>query len=161
MKMRQLAKIEIREASNSVDFDLAKSLFIAYQQFLGVDLCFQQFETELTMLADMYGPPQGSLLIAFADGEPAGCVALRPKERGTCEMKRLFVFEKFQGNGIGKMLAIEILEKSRQLGYQKMVLDTLERLRPALHLYKSLGFIRCQPYYQNPLEGVVFIEMSL
>ena len=40
-------------------------------------------------------------------------------------------------------------------GYYIMVLDTLNRLDAAIHLYESLGFVRMEPYYDNPLPDVV------
>ncbi|WP_197428630.1 GNAT family N-acetyltransferase [Phnomibacter ginsenosidimutans] len=142
-------------------YAMAKDLFMAYQQYLNVDLCFQSFEAELNDLPAMYGPPSGALLLAFYKQDIAGCVALRKKADGICEMKRLYVLPAFQGKGIGKQLATAIVAASRQLGYTKMVLDTLDRLQPAIQLYEQLGFHRCTPYYHNPLEGVVFMEKTL
>ncbi|MCA0382468.1 MAG: GNAT family N-acetyltransferase [Bacteroidetes bacterium] len=142
-------------------YAMAKDLFMAYQQYLNVDLCFQSFEAELNDLPAMYGPPRGALLLAFYKQDIAGCVALRTKADGICEMKRLYVLPAFQGKGIGKQLATAIVAAGRQLGYTKMVLDTLDRLQPAIQLYEQLGFSRCSPYYHNPLEGVVFMEKAL
>ena len=142
-------------------YAMAKDLFMAYQQYLNVDLCFQSFEAELNDLPAMYGPPHGALLLAFYKQDIAGCVALRKKADGICEMKRLYVLPAFQGKGIGKQLATAIVAAGRQLGYTKMVLDTLDRLQPAIQLYEQLGFHCCAPYYHNPLEGVVFMEKTL
>ena len=151
----------IIQAMTPALYAMAKDLFIAYQQYLNVDLCFQSFEAELNNLPAMYGPPSGALLLAFYKQDIAGCVALRKKADGICEMKRLYVLPAFQGKGIGKQLATAIVAAGRQLGYTKMVLDTLDRLQPAIQLYEQLGFSRCSPYYHNPLEGVVFMEKAL
>lgn len=142
-------------------YAMAKDLFIAYQQYLNIDLCFQSFEAELNDLPAMYGPPTGALLLAFYKQDIAGCVALRDKSNGICEMKRLYVLPAFQGKGIGKQLATAIVHAAKQLGYNKMVLDTLHRLQPAIELYEQLGFVHCDAYYHNPLEGVVFMENPL
>lgn len=142
-------------------YAMAKDLFIAYQQYLNVDLCFQSFEAELNDLPAMYGPPTGALLLAFYHQDIAGCVALRAKGNGVCEMKRLYVLPAFQGKGIGKQLATAIVAAGQQMGYKKMVLDTLDRLRPAIQLYSQIGFNPCPAYYHNPLEGVVFMEKAL
>ena len=42
-----------------------------------------------------------------------------------------------------------------------MVLDTLARLKPARSLYRSLGFREVAPYYENPIEGAVYMELDL
>ena len=52
-------------------------------------------------------------------------------------------------------------ERARQAGYTQMRLDTLEKLKPALQLYRSLGFRACPAYYPNPLPGVVYLERDL
>ncbi|WP_416439440.1 GNAT family N-acetyltransferase [Phnomibacter sp. MR] len=153
--------IEIITANNAASYAIAKEMFIAYQQYLNIDLCFQSFEAELNDLPAMYGPPHGALLLAFDGQDIAGCVALRPKANGICEMKRLYVLPAFQGKGIGKQLATAIVHAGKQLGYNKMVLDTLHRLQPAIQLYEQLGFVHCDAYYHNPLEGVVFMEKPL
>ncbi|MCU0395943.1 MAG: GNAT family N-acetyltransferase [Chitinophagaceae bacterium] len=153
--------IRVAEASSPEDYDTAAQLFTAYQQELGVDLCFQGFREELENLPAMYGPPHGRLLLAREGAETLGCVALRPKGDSTCEMKRLYVKPESRGTGAGRLLASSIVDAARQLGYERMVLDTLNTLQPAIRLYESLGFTICEPYYHNPLPGVVFMQLEL
>ncbi len=143
-------------------YESAIELIKAYLVFLGEDLSFQNIDEEYMLLPAMYGPPNGSIIICKTDdGKATGMVAIRNKGNGTCEMKRLFVLPTYNGLGIGKKLCLCIIEKAQQLGYKKMVLDTLERLQPAYHLYKQLGFIETDAYYPNPLRGVVYFEMQL
>jgi GNAT superfamily N-acetyltransferase len=76
-------------------------------------------------------------------------------------MKRLYVRDAWRGCGLGRQLAEQIMALGRQLGYQKMVLDTLSRLEGAITLYQRLGFVPIAPYYNNPIEGVVYLECIL
>ncbi len=140
---------------------IIRKLFREYEAFLQVDLCFQQFEEELGGLPGKYAAPQGALLLAMVDGRAAGCVAMRPLEEGICEMKRLFVRPAYLGLGIGGQLARTVIEQARDAGYSHMYLDTLETLRPALTLYRGLGFVERPAYYDNPLPGVVYLELRL
>lgn len=151
----------IRPARGAIDVASAARLFRAYQAWLGIELCFQDFEAELASLPGAYAPPRGELLLAESAGEPIGCVALRPLEHGICEMKRLYVGPEWRGAGLGRSLARAIIAAARAAGYDRMRLDTLERLRAANLLYRDLGFLPCAPYCHNPLEGAVFMELQL
>ncbi|KAL8839330.1 MAG: hypothetical protein Q9176_004511 [Flavoplaca citrina] len=84
------ARIIIEPVRNNTDLEETKILFLAYAESLGIDLTFQNFQTELKTLPGVYAPPNGELLIARdADGSPLGCVALRQMQQdGCCEMKR-------------------------------------------------------------------------
>ena len=107
---------------------------------IGIDLTFQNFEQELIHIAEIYTPPEGALLLAKQDAIPAGCVGLRKIDGRCCEMKRLYVRQKFRGKGIGNALCREIILKGRQLGYKEMFLDTLSTMLGAQTLYRAHGF---------------------
>src|SRR4051812_41972198 len=139
---------------------MVRCLFEEYAASLGFDLCFQGFEKELAGLPGGYAPPEGRLLLALQDGQTAGCIALRPLEPGTCEMKRLYVRPAFRTHGIGRVLVDRVIEEARQTGYQHMRLDTLPSMVAALALYRRVGFREIAPYYENPVEGAVFLELQ-
>lgn len=130
------------------------------------------FERELAGLPGKYAPPKGRLLIAYHEGRPAGCVALRdlggdlggdPGD-GVCEMKRMFVPEFFRGRGIGRALADRVIDEARLAGYRRMRLDTSFRQQDAIRLYERSGFRSVAPYYPitDDLKGwLVFFERAL
>lgn len=153
--------MRIIEATTPQQIKIAADLFREYQQFLNVDLCFQGFEQELTTLPGKYTAPAGAILLAEHNGDIAGCVAVRLFEDNTCEMKRLYVKDEFQGLSLGRKLAEAIIVKAKTLGYEKMQLDTLQRLDKAIGLYEKLGFKQIKPYYANPLNEVVYWELKL
>jgi GNAT superfamily N-acetyltransferase len=161
-------KHSIRQASSDADVAAARELFVEYQAWLGVDLCFQNFATELATLPGDYAPPRGRLLLAFvepaagdATGEVAGCIALRPLDRDRCEMKRLFVRLSHHGAGIGRRLIERLIDDAKGIGYHTMVLDTLPQMRAAQHLYAELGFRDIPAYYHNPTPGVRYLGLDL
>lgn len=148
-------------ARGAGDIETARRLFREYEASLAIDLCFQNFEAELAGLPGDYAPPSGTLLIARRGGEAAGCVALRRLDEGIAEMKRLYVRDAFRGQGLGRLLAEEVIGEARRLGYGTMRLDTLPSMREAIPLYRSLGFRDIPPYRNNPIEGALFLEKDL
>ena len=152
---------QLIEAKTPEQMEQVKQLFIEYANWLDIDLSFQDFQAELASFPGDYATPKGCVLLALDGDQPAGCVALREFERGVCEMKRMYVREAFRGKGIGRLLATGIIAEARRIGYERMRLDTIQRLREASALYQSLGFQPCAPYRYNPLEGVVYMELNL
>ena len=131
--------IVLTEAVSEADFAAARVLFREYAAGLGVDLCFQGFEAELGSLPEMYGAPEGCLVVARAGGRPVGCGALRRLGAGeSCEMKRLYVRPEARGTGLGRILAERLIAKGR-----------------------SLGFVEIAAYYDNPLPNVMYMELDL
>jgi GNAT superfamily N-acetyltransferase len=161
-----MASVTIREADAS-DSELVGQLFREYLTWLGEDLTFQHVDDELARpLEGVYQRPNGRVLLAFVDGRPAGCIAAKPlgpwkSYQRVCEMKRLFVRDEFRGLKIGKLLSLRLLSVCQEIGYDVMVLDTLERLTAAVALYRALDFQACDPYYDNPLPTVMYFAKEL
>jgi len=154
MKLIQTTKWEQIEA--------ARELFNEYATELAINMCFQNFDEELRTLPGKYAPPDGRLLLAYADEELAGCIALRKLDDRTCEMKRLFIRPKFRGKGYGRKMIDSLIEQARNIGYERMWLDSLPgKMDAAIVLYRQLGFKDIPAYYDNPLESVIYLERTL
>jgi carbonic anhydrase len=153
--------VKIVVARTSEQFTVARQLFLVYADWLGVDLSYQNFAQELESLPQMYGGSEGRLLLALIDNTPAGCVGVRKLSSSTCEMKRLFVEDKFRGKGIGVVLAKQVIQAGKELGYTTMVLDTLKMMKSAQKLYQSLGFVEIPAYYSNPLPDVIYLKLNM
>ncbi len=177
--------LEVRAAGTEADVTSYAQISLQYGAWLSkefnVDLSFQSFQQEIDSLPGDFAPPDGVILIASlvtskGDRQDIGAVALRPLAPQhtygpvtanidcsvkTCEMKRLYVFPDWQSCGAGRKLAQTVIEAAKQMGYQRMVLDTLDRLRGANKLYEKLGFQQCSSYNGNSVADVCFWEMRL
>ena len=151
--------MKIIAAQTSDHFAAIGALLREYAEAMAYQTCFAALEQEIAGLPGAYAPPDGALLLAEVDGEPAGCIGLvkaddtRPPEScsslasgedpsTTAEMVRLWVRPQFRGQGIGLALVRALLARARELGYRRVELETLpERMEKAVALYRSLGFV--------------------
>jgi ribosomal protein S18 acetylase RimI-like enzyme len=152
--------MQVVDARNREDFDAARRLFREYAARLGVDLGFQRFDDEVAAIETIYAPPAGALLLLKYAGELVGCVGLR-RLGNDAEMKRLYVIPTARGRGAGRALVEAICNKARDLGYRRIVLDTLPSMIEAQALYEAMGFTETQSYYQNPIAGTKFLVREL
>ena len=150
------------------DHDAIKALFREYAESLGFSLAYQDFDKELADFPGKYSSPDGALLLARVGGKAAGTVALRKLDKGICEMKRLYVKPAFRGRrtaddrSIGRALAEDIVAIGRERGYQRLRLDTIGgKMRQALSLYRSMGFVEIPPYYASPIPDTAYMELVL
>lgn len=156
-----MKNIELIKCESPADFSSAIVLAKDYMEWLGLDLYYQGIEKEFETFDRMYGDSTGAFVYAKVNGEIAGGVGVRFLEDGICEMKRLFVYDQFRGHQLGLILSKELLKLSVDLGYEKMRLDTIPRLKSAMKLYENLGFYEIPRYYNNPDESVIYFEKKL
>lgn len=139
-----------------------KALIIEYITHLNRDLDFQNIQQELENPAEKYTAPNGEILVALDEqGVAMGIVAYRKHSQQRCEMKRLYVSPAFRGQNLGRKLTEEIILHATEAGFAEMVLDTVQPLKAAIHLYKKLGFVECAPYYHNPMSDVIYMRLPL
>jgi len=154
--------LSIVPAESAQHFHQIRELFLEYWTSRKLSLAVFSFDCELAALPGEYARPAGRLLLASCEGEVAGCVALRQLEPQICEMKRLYVRDRFRGRGLGRILAETVIAEARSHGYRKMRLDTIApTMQEAVSLYKKLKFQDIPPYRHNPLEGVQYMELEL
>jgi putative acetyltransferase len=153
------------DSCNDALLPALRELLLEYQRWLGIDLCFQNFDSEMAQLPGDYAPPDGRLYIALIAGEPAGCVALRPQDAASParsgEIKRLYLRPAYQGLGLGKLMMQHIIGDARQIGYARLLLDTLPQMQAAQGLYDALGFQDTAPYVYNPIPGTRYLALQL
>lgn len=156
------SNVEIRHAESERDIEIVRQLFREYEEWLGLDLCFQDFDAELEGLPGKYAPPEGRLYLASAAGAPTGCIALRKIANGICEMKRLYECEGARGLGLGAALIRKVIDEAALIGYSKMRLDTFPpKMKKAARLNTENGFYEIPPYYENPYDGALYMELNL
>ena len=148
----------VRVARAGPELEEIRALFLEYARQLGFSLCFQGFDAELASLPGAYAPPGGALLLAPGQG----CVAVRPLDPATAELKRLYVRPAARGTGLGRRLTLAAIGEARERGHSRLVLDTVAgKMDAAIALYRALGFREIAPYTGNPVPGALCLELRL
>ena len=149
-------------ATSQQEYQLAATLFQEYADHIGIDLGFQNFQTEMQQLASQYASPHGALYLIYdPKDQPIGCFAVRKFEAGIAELKRMYLKTSARGTGIGQKMLLKSIRVASNLGYQKMRLDTLPSMKPAFKLYEQAGFYEIPAYRHNPIPEAKFYEIDL
>jgi putative acetyltransferase len=103
-------------------------------------------------------PVRGTYLIAYVDGEPMACGALRPLEETAVEVRRMFVVKQARRRGLGRTILGALEEAASRFGYRVMRLETGNRQLPAMALYTACGFTQIEPFgeYVNDPTSVCY-----
>ncbi|MDC6365119.1 MULTISPECIES: GNAT family N-acetyltransferase [Flavobacteriaceae] len=108
----------------------------------------------------------GYIAVALFNGEAIGVCALIPSNRDEFdfELAKMGVSPKAQGKGIGKLLGEHIIDKAREMGATRIFLESNRVLKPALGLYRKLGFVEIvgatSPYERSDIQMELVIDNS-
>jgi ribosomal protein S18 acetylase RimI-like enzyme len=138
-----------------------RAMLREYVEWVGLDLSFQDIDAELDGLPGEYAPPRGALFVAVEGPLHLAMIALRPLDRTTVEMKRLYVRPEARGRGLARQLIARLCDEARRLNYIEIRLDTLPNMGEAQAIYETLGFVDIEPYYQTPIAGTRFMSKKI
>jgi GNAT superfamily N-acetyltransferase len=110
------------------------------------DLDLSYAPSLVRLLADR----RGGVLVAYVADEPVACGAVRLLDPETAEIKRMFVTPDRRGRGVGRRLLDALERAAADLGCRRVRLDTGERQRAALALYRSAGYAEIEAYNVQP-----------
>jgi len=148
-------------ATEKAHFSAGAELFMEYIRTLEFDIGFQQYQQEIEQIQELYSPPKGVLWLVYHQQRFEGCCAVRPFKGAICELKRTYLRPALHARGLGQVLLDKCMSSARGLGYQKMLLDTHSSMLPAIGLYKKNGFKEVEPYYPNPIENIIYMQVDL
>lgn len=137
----------VREADGPLVYDRAEA---------GIDL---DEEIAKGPPADLT-PPNGVLLLARVDEEPAGLGGIRHLDTDVAEVKSMYVAPPHRGTGLGSRILARLDEIALEHGCHAVRLDTSDYLTPAVGLYRAAGYREVPAYNQNPKADLWF-ERSL
>jgi len=162
--------LTIRPATWPQDEEAAQFLLRNYRDFLlnnpagPVEICLAGYNQQLAELPITFCQPQSTLLLAFHQQEPAGCVAIhqRADRQNAWELKRLWTEPTARGIGLGRKLMQAAIDHASQHGADTVLLDTVATAMPdAVRLYTSMGFEVTERHNNNPVPGLTYYRRRL
>ena len=105
----------------------------------------------------------GHIFVALVNGEPMGVVALcRMHGSGyDFELAKLAVDPVSRGTGVGEKICRAAIDRARHLGASKIFLESNTILKPAISLYRKLGFTELKEYHPAYERGDIQMELTL
>ena len=88
----------------------------------------------------------GIFLVCLVEDNPIGCLALRPLDPDTAELKRMFVRRRSRGLGAARLMLREMESRAMAKGFKQIVLETGNQQRTAIDLYLASGYESIPPY---------------
>jgi putative acetyltransferase len=153
--------MRIREAQFPSDQAALVALIREYADWLNIDMSFQSFDEEMAQIDSQYSLPSGMLWVVQEAQQLVGCVGFKRFDSTTAEVKRLYVQPAYRGQQWGDKLMHKVIDTTRLLGYQRLVLDTVPQTAASHSLYSRLGFTPIAPYYTSPTLATDFFELQL
>ncbi|MBR1824055.1 MAG: GNAT family N-acetyltransferase [Ruminococcus sp.] len=93
----------------------------------------------------------------LANEDIIGTVAVREMNGNDCELKSLYLLEKYQGQGYGRQLPEKAVNFAKNCGYEKMYLDSLSTSTRAVKLYRKFGFKDTEKYNESRFSDVFMV----
>lgn len=154
------AALAIRVVGDTHDFTTLRNLFVEYESDLPPHLRHGNVPS-LAELTQTYAGKDRAFL-ALLEGAPIGCVAVREFDAQTALLLRLYVTPSGRGLGAARALVEAAIEFAQARAYRRIALDTNKQaLEPAYRLYRSLGFVECEPFAAVTYECPTFMELAL
>ena len=102
-----------------------------YMRFRDIVLNYQQHHDLSTMKCGV---------VAYVDGQPAACGALKVYNETSVEMKRIFVRSEFRRQGLASQIMKTLEKLAIEQGFAYAVLETGAEMKDAIRFYQKIGY---------------------
>ncbi len=155
------------------DLETVRKLFVDYRDWLAdhrdpnvgsesrVQAGLALTDRLIAELPGSYGPPRGEVMLWFRNDSLVACGALRELEPKVGEVKRIFIRPDHRGGVFGPRYVRVLKRRARELGYDRLRVDTLGSMQGAIDFYTDMGFVPIPAFWPHPAEGALFFECDI
>ena len=135
----------IRTNSENKDFiDLVKALDADLAERDGDDHAFYHQFNKIDVIKHV--------VVLYENEKPIGCGAIKEFDATAMEVKRMYTSPESRGKGVATKILSELEKWTKELSYDRCVLETGKRQPEAIQLYTKSGY-KIVPNY-GPYKGV-------
>lgn len=177
-----MSEIEFEQVESEEQKEQAGILIREYLEWLNEHIKHEyalEFDVDAMIESDLsdsqkFHPRDGRFYLARYDKTIAGVGCLKKLTEGVGEIQRMYVLPSFRGKGMGRAIVNRLIDDARSIGYRQLKLESLEFLKEAHSLYRSVGFHEIDAYADNSMKSyqdaenldkyysiTVFMEMTL
>ena len=123
----------------------------------------EELHADLRAQAEVLFHDPGRLYLGYVGSEPVGLGLLKPVAEREGELKRMFVRPAFRGRGFGSIMLHRLIDDARELGYERLRLETFPFMESAIALYRRNGFRDAPSFdgFEGASHGVGDVEMFM
>ena len=137
-------KLNIREAKNSDSVEIKKLIFSVLEEY-GLKPDSLKTDKDLDNIEDFYFNNGGYFGVVEDKKIITATVGLCKVDEETCELRKMYSYPEQRGKGLGNKLMDYSISKAKELGFNRIILETATPLKKAISLYKKYGFTEFKP----------------
>lgn len=141
--------MNLRPATNA-DSEQIKNVVFSVLKEYGLEPDSSSTDKDLDSIEESYFANNGFFGVVEAEGSIVASVGLHKVTPTTCELRKMYSLPSQRGKGLGKSLIEFALSKAKELGYNRVILETASPLKEAIGLYKKYGFKEYKPEHLAP-----------
>lgn len=144
MNVQSVDDIFVRQATNA-DGERIRALVFGVLAEYGLQPEIDDTDADLNNIEGNYIERGGNFeIVEDGEGKLLGTIGLYPLDDKTCELRKMYFVKEVRGIGLGKDVLARTVERARELGFEKIVLETASVLEQAIKLYTRFGFVPTQ-----------------
>ncbi len=136
--------MNIREAKQSDSESIKNVVFEVLKEY-GLDPDPGTTDKDLDAIDKLYGENGGYFGVIEDLNKVVATVGIFKVSETTCELRKMYALPNQRGKGLGRKLMEFSITKAKELGFERIILETASPLVEAISLYKKYGFIEYQP----------------
>jgi len=134
--------------------------FASAMEEMGYEFIPESKDSDIAQVEQTYLVDNGCFLLATSGDKVVGSIGVRKLGGGFAELKRFYVLESYQGNGIGKKLMEKSIKNARSICFHSLRLDTTSKSTQAIRLFEKQGFQEIPKYNDDPY-AELYMELKL